>query len=108
MTENVNEETRKRIAGFLPDALDIALQSYHSFLRSDIPPDAKGFSAHHSACKIAIAHIELLLKLAKWAHLPDDNVVGEDQQRRLVTILEDAQAEYNAYCEAYKSPDEAG
>lgn len=98
MTETVKEETRERIAGFLPDALDIALQSYHSFARSEIPDDAKGFSSHHNACKIAIAHIELLLKLAKWAHLPDDNVVNEDHQRRLVTMLEDAQAEYNAYC----------
>lgn len=96
-SEMLDDKSRERIAEFLPDALATALQSYYSFAKTDIPDTAKGFSDHHNACKVAIAHIDLLLKLAKWAHLPDDGVVDDESQRRLVNILENAQAEYNAF-----------
>ena len=96
-TTALSLETRVKIARFLPKALSTALESYHEFCQMEIPDGAKGFSAHHSACKEAIAHIELLLKVAQYAHLPDDGVVGDDDQRRLVTMLETAQAEFNDY-----------
>ena len=50
---------------FFPAALWAAILSYKYLSESEIPEDAKGFSAHHSACKVAIAHIELLIKLAR-------------------------------------------
>ena len=96
-SDMLDNKSRERIAEFLPDALVTALESYYGFAKTEIPDTAKGFSDHHNACKVAIAHIDLLLKLAKWAHLPDDGVVDDESQRRLVNILENAQAEYNAF-----------
>lgn len=74
---------RQQIAEFLPAALSRAIDSYYEFVTrpEDIPKidpsatdknPAKIFSDHHTACKVALAHIELLLKLAKWAELSDD------------------------------------
>ena len=84
---------RRQIAQFLPEAILTAMKSYQNFCAvTDESEDAKGFSAHHSACKAAIAHIELLTKLAKWADLPDQNGHKEEDQA-LADILKDAEKE---------------
>ena len=102
MSEELDEESRKKIAAFLPQALETAIDSYHAFSTFAMDQDAKKspakeFYDHHNACKVAIAHIELLLKLAKYAHLPDDNVLPDNEMRHLVTLIENAQEEYNEY-----------
>ncbi len=86
---NIEDDARNRIASFLPEAMERALQSYRSFLDESEHKNAKEFKAHHDACKVAIAHLELLIKLAEWAHLPDENL-GSQQ---LLMMLENAQAE---------------
>ncbi len=111
MPENItpivppHEETRKQIARFLPDALAKALTSYHEFMDVDIPKgkpktdeaegqtSASAFERHHKACKAAIAHIELLIKLAEWAQLPDVKADDHNQQIVLSALLQEANAE---------------
>ncbi len=92
----IHADTRQQIIQFLPDALKTALDSYHRFSAGEIPEDSKGFSAHHNACKVAIAHIELLLKLAGWAF---QNTKNSDDQtyKELQTMLQCAEAELNNY-----------
>ena len=102
MSENLDEESRRKIAQFLPEALETAIESYHAFSKFTAEQDdkkspAKEFYDHHNACKVAIAHIDLLLKLAKYAHLPDDDVLPDNEMRHLVTLLESAQEEHNDY-----------
>ncbi len=68
----LEDETKTRIAAFLPEAIATALRSYARFAGHDAPTEeARDFTAHHNACKVAIAHIELLVKLARWVDLPD-------------------------------------
>ena len=47
----------------LRSALMQAVRSYEVFKQADIPQDAKGFTAYHNACKSALTHIALLMKL---------------------------------------------
>ena len=42
-----------------------AIQSYEEFKEQEIPFDAKGFAAYHNACKSALLHIALLLKMSQ-------------------------------------------
>lgn len=42
-----------------------AVQSYEDFKEQEIPFDAKGFAAYHNACKSALLHIALLLKMSQ-------------------------------------------
>lgn len=67
---------RVKIAQSLPEAFDAAIQSYQSFFAQDHSESAKSFSAHHSACKAAIAHLQLLIKLADWVEeeAPDNEL----------------------------------
>lgn len=96
---DVAEQNRARIAQCLPDAIDHAVQSYRSFYSGHIEEGAKNFGAHHTACKAAIAHIELLLKLASWAQLPRAEVDDD-----LSILMADAQAELDRYND--EGPDE--
>lgn len=90
--KRLGADMRAKIAESLPHAIDFALQSYRKFYANETYADAKDFSAHHTACKTAIAHIELLLKLASWAKLPD-----EDTDDELAALLSDAEAELKKY-----------
>ena len=47
----------------LKSALFQAVRSYEVFKQAEIPQDAKGFTAYHNACKSALTHIALLMKL---------------------------------------------
>lgn len=80
----IEEKTRQSIAAFLPDILDRALLSYAAFAENNAPgEEAKDFAAHHNACKVAIAHIELLIKLARWADLEDEARAAEARRAAL-------------------------
>jgi hypothetical protein len=67
MTIKIEEATRKQVAVFVPQAIRKAIDSYYGFMDSKIETEAKKFAEHHSAGKVALAHIELLIKLARWA-----------------------------------------
>lgn len=55
---------RDQVAAFLPDALKKTLESYHEYMKADISAD--NFAEMHKNAKVAISHVELLIKLAKW------------------------------------------
>ncbi len=92
--EKIEDRTRAQIAAFLPGALKKALSSYKAF-RKEKPPlnSPKDFKAHHDACKAVIAHIQLLLKLAEWAHLPDKSSSTEIDQTELAGMIKKARVE---------------
>jgi hypothetical protein len=98
MKQTIEDMSRVQIASFLPDAIAKALTSYQAFMGKDISKDkAKEFSEHHGACKTAIAHIELLLKLARWAELPDVKAGTSNEQIMLVAMMQEAEKELRNY-----------
>lgn len=91
MHPTIEEGTRQRVAEFLPDAIGKTLESYRGFLGQDEHIEqAKDFSAHHSACKVAIAHLELLLKLAQMVNV-EESVSSEkkDYIKRVIAEAEE-------------------
>ncbi len=99
MNKHVRDETRRQILRFLPSALRQALASYHTFSGNEIPEDSKGFSAHHNACKVAVAHIELLLKLANWAFREHEEEMEGEHKKAFQIMLQNAEEEVAAYRE---------
>lgn len=75
----------------LPTRISNVIKSYEVFSDQPVPEDAKGFSAHHSACKSAVVHAETLLKLARWTE--DDEALEKDEKNAeddLASILQEA------------------
>ena len=104
----VQARTRVQIATFLPAAIEKAVESYRAHMErgesgyknpsadtksSDVEKAAAAFVALHKDAKVALAHIELLIKLAKWADLPDATLESAAETQRIEDLLAAAQAE---------------
>ncbi len=72
------EYLRLELTSRLPDMLTTAIESYERITVAPEEADAKSYTALHSAAKAALAHIESLLKLAKWAAFEDVGNTGPD------------------------------
>lgn len=66
MTEDL-DSLRRHLAAGLPARVRSAVECYERFAADEPPSDAKGFAAWHAAAKAALAHVEVLVKLARWA-----------------------------------------
>lgn len=84
----------------LPERISRVIKSYEDFSEQPAPIDAKGFSAHHTACKSAVIHAETLLKLARWTE--DEKILNTEEHcaDNLEQLLEEA------HCEADEFEDE--
>lgn len=78
----------------LPQKISEVIKSYEDFSEQQAPVDAKGFSAHHTACKSAVIHAETLLKLARWTE-NDESIVKEEsyENATLKALLSEARNE---------------
>lgn len=77
------EEVRTLLSDLLPSLIQSATVSYEAFSMAEVPEDAKGFSAHHAACKAALSHVELLTKLVRWAEKEEETTaptLSEDEE----------------------------
>lgn len=62
-----SEELKAHLLTILPKKVAEAILGYELFSKTEAPMDAKGFANYHTACKSAMAHIDTLIKLMKWA-----------------------------------------
>lgn len=86
---------KTRLKKTLPSSLSKVIDSYEDFLEKEVPEDAKGFSAHHSACKSAVVHAETLLKLAKWTDEEGDKKFDEENKDDIWKIISEARDEFD-------------
>jgi hypothetical protein len=77
-------DLRLRLAGILPGRVIAALAGYEDFTGTEPPADSKGFAAWHAAAKAALAHVELLVKLARWAEGPAEAADDGNSVERLL------------------------
>lgn len=61
---DMEQGMRERIAGFLPRALETAIGAY-KFSAVQKDKDGAVMKKHQDACKVAVAHVELLYKLSE-------------------------------------------
>jgi|GEM_PF-6809218 len=76
-SDDTLEGLRRTVADLLPGAVARAAASYTAFIATDAVPDvAKEFKEHHAAGRTALAHIELMLRLARWAAAEPPAIAG--------------------------------
>ncbi len=107
MKTDILSMTREQLVEFLPAAIKKATASYQEFAGRVIPKeekdksDVKNFTEHHAACKAAITHIELLLKLARSAGIgADADADGEAAAALMLAAREDLSYFSDNYDEA--------
>ncbi len=75
---------KNKLKKTLPEKIMKVIESYEEFSSSEVPEDAKGFTAHHSACKSAVSHAETLLKLAEWTTHEEEKSKTESEILELI------------------------
>lgn len=97
---NLTDEVRKKIVGALPDVLAKALTDYQQFLdktKKETAETPQEFKARHDACKAALGHIALIVKLAQQVMAGDDGAGDPNQKIVLEALLADARQELENY-----------
>lgn len=69
---NSMEDFYRDLYRWLPERIEIATANYRKFTAADPPEDTKAFAAHESACRASLAHIYLLMRLARWGESTSD------------------------------------
>ncbi len=81
LIEGPLERFRCHLSRRFPGLLDRVMEGYLSFSgKGPEEDDAKEFSAHHGACKAALAHLDLLIKLAAWAEKKRSTISPKDEE----------------------------
>ena len=86
------QSLKEKLKKALPQQISKVLKNYKEFSDQPVPEDAKGFGAHHSACKSAVVHIETLLKLARWTEDGEGNSDIIGHENHWAAILAEARA----------------
>ncbi|NVJ92514.1 MAG: hypothetical protein HWE34_12690 [Methylocystaceae bacterium] len=86
------EEVRTLLCNLLPSLIQSATVSYEAFSDAEVPEDAKGFAAHHAACKAALSHVELLTKLVRWAEQEENPTPTLSEDEEIAGLLAGARA----------------
>lgn len=83
---------RKDLLAHLPGLLTNAIRGYRSFAAEPTPEDAKSFIAHQAACRAALAHIHLLIRLAECVTQPAAGDAPGLSDDHLEQLIQEAQA----------------
>jgi hypothetical protein len=88
---NIADDVRTRIASALPNVLAKAIKDYEKFLEpKEEKETSKTFKERHDACKAALAHIALIVKVSDEICVPGQ---AGNQQQILEALLTDARKE---------------
>lgn len=94
---DTQEAMRDSITEFLPDALAKALESYQAFsANNEDLADSKKFKQFHDSCKAAIAHVELLIKLADQFNVTDGASADYEALQKMISDARDEVVKYKA------------
>ena len=92
------EYARSEITAILKETTEKAIASYYCYARKDFQNDmAKDFTEYHKSCKIAAAHLDLLIRLARWA---DKSETAKEEN------IDEAQTEFENYRENQSGQEE--
>ncbi len=87
-TPEIGAQARAQIVQTLPVAMEKTINSYHDFVDQESAEEATDFKNRHMAAKAALAHIELLIKLAGMVDAVDDSDLSH-----LDTLIAEAKRE---------------
>lgn len=95
----IKDYAREQIAKALPGFMKNVLDSYKQFSSMPATENSKEFKERHDASKVAVGHIQLLMKLAALVDCAEDKSQQDKQDKniRLREMIENATLEIKKY-----------
>lgn len=90
--KNQLQSYRMELIEILPCLLYKATNEYRDFSARQASTDVKTFAAYQTACRTALTHLQLLLKIAVWAERAvNDEIMIDDDETNLEKLIIAAQ-----------------
>lgn len=93
------EYYRFHLLNQLPFLLSKATNEYKDFAAGQTPDDVKSFAAYQAACRAALTHLQLLIKIAAWAQPNMGKEILIDEDNELDQLIVDARTAVQARLE---------
>ena len=84
-----NQKTEEFFSSVLPKKLLKTLQDYNDFTANPAPGDIKSFGAYHLACKNALSHIVLLMRILQTKQSESDQISQDWLSKAKSAITDD-------------------
>ncbi len=89
MAIKFEDKARSEITDILEETIDRAVTSYYCFAKKIFKEEeSKDVTEYHKSCKVALAHLDLLIKLARWV-----DKTGMDE----APDIDEARKDFEAY-----------
>lgn len=75
---------QRDLQDLLPGFIEKAMASYCRFSAAEVPGDAKGFAAYHGACRAALAHLDMLQRIARGVKAGGGDGSGREDAAPLI------------------------
>ncbi len=87
------EGFRIKLSQEMPHILDKVTREYIEFSSTQDTSDVKSFTAYQTACRAALTHLQLLIKIASWVQPNLARGVSIDDDSELDQLIVDARTE---------------
>jgi len=84
------DDYRRELTQELPFILSKVTNEYREFITTQNCDDVKSFTAYQNACRGALSHIQILLKIATWVHPDIIKNIESDEEIDLCQLISDA------------------
>lgn len=90
----------KALNEFLSPYLDKALEQYVAFIGQECPLESKAMTAYHNACKAALSHVALLMKLMNGEEIDEQDSQNDlkdwiQKARQNKALMEEIDVEFD-------------
>ena len=93
MTQEKIRKTKDFFLDALPEKLVSVLQEYNDFTAQPAPLDPKSFGAYHTACKNALSHMVLLMKMLQLLDGDNQDDNSNDWLKKAKLAMEETEDE---------------
>ena len=90
MTQEKIQKVKDFFLDALPEKLAAVLQEYNDFTAQPAPLEAKSFGAYHTACKNALSHMVLLMKMLQLVDEDNQNETPNDWLNKAKLAMEES------------------
>lgn len=94
---NSFENYRFELIDELPSLLSKVTCEYRDFTKTQNSGDVKSFAAYQTACRAALTHLQLLIKIAMWAQPDIGKNIAIDDESDLDQLILDARTAIQDY-----------
>jgi len=87
------DKFRSELSEEIPNILDKVTHQYRCFLSTENFDDIKSFTAYQTACRAALTHLQLLMKITSWIQSNIEKDISPDDDSEINRLILNARSE---------------